>query len=61
MPIMMMHGSDDNVIPIEQGRSSSQTLIKHGYTVEWNEYPMQHTICSEEISAIGGWIMKRLL
>lgn len=61
MPIMMMHGADDNIIPIEQGRSSWQTLIKHGYTIEWNEYPMQHTICSEEISVIGGWIMKRLL
>ncbi len=61
MPIMMMHGSDDNIIPIEQSRSSWQALIKHGYTVEWNEYPMQHTICSEEISVIGGWIMKRLL
>ena len=61
MPIMMMHGVDDNIISIEQGRSSRRTLAEHGYTIEWNEYPMRHAICIEEISVIDGWIMKRLL
>lgn len=61
MPIMMMHGVDDNIISIEQGRSSWRTLAEHGYTIEWNEYPMRHAICYEEISVIDNWIMKRLL
>ena len=59
-PIMMMHGIEDNIIPAEQGHSSYQTLIENGYMVEWNEYPMQHTICIEEISMIDNWIKDRL-
>ena len=57
---MMMHGIEDNIIPAEQGHSSYQTLIENGYMVEWNVYPMQHTICIEEISMIDNWIKDRL-
>ncbi len=60
LPVMMAHGVFDPVIPVEQGRSSCQTLKDHGYTVEWNEYTMQHAVCTEEINTIGVWI-KRLL
>ena len=60
IPIVMAHGKDDNIIPIEQGRSSYQTLIKNGYKVAWNEYTMQHTICSEEILMIKKWVENQL-
>jgi phospholipase/carboxylesterase len=60
VPIMMAHGISDPVIPVEQGRSSHQSLLDLGYTVEWHEYMMQHSVCLEEITAIGTWI-KRLL
>ncbi len=60
VPIMMAHGEFDPVIPVEQGRSSRQTLKDYGYTVEWYEYTMQHAVCPEEINAIGSWI-KQLL
>ena len=60
MPIMMAHGISDPVIPVDQGRASCETLKEHGYAVEWHEYMMQHSVCLEEITAIGTWI-KRLL
>ena len=60
IPIIMAHGRDDNIIPIEQGRSSCQTLIENGYKIRWNEYSMQHTICSEEILMIRSWIKNQL-
>jgi phospholipase/carboxylesterase len=59
-PIVMAHGRDDNIIPVEQGRSSCQTLIENGYKIEWNEYIMQHTICPEEILMIRNWIKNQL-
>lgn len=59
-PIMMAHGSADPVIPVEQGRTSAETLKAQGYTIEWNEYMMQHSVCIEEITTIGTWI-KRVL
>lgn len=60
IPIMMAHGIADPVISVEQGRSSCQTLKDQGYNVEWHEYPMQHSVCIEEIDAIAAW-MKKLL
>ena len=60
MSIVMAHGNDDDIIPIEQGLSSYQTLIENGYKVEWYEYEMQHSICSEEISMIKKWIENKL-
>jgi len=60
IPIMMAHGEFDPVIPVEQGRSSRQTLKDYGYTVEWYEYTMQHAVCPEEINAIGAWIKQQL-
>ncbi len=60
MPIMMAHGSSDPVIPVAQGRASSEALKNQGYSVEWQEYMMQHAVCIEEIIAIGAWI-KRVL
>ena len=59
-PIVMAHGTDDDIIPIKQGRCSYRRLIKSGYKIEWNEYPMPHTICPEEISMIGSWINNQL-
>lgn len=58
--IMMAHGISDPVIPVDQGRTSAETLKAQGYSVEWHEYMMQHSVCLEEITAIGAWI-KRLL
>ena len=56
VPIMMAHGIADPVIPVEQGRASSETLKELGYSIEWHEYMMQHAVCLEEINAIGIWI-----
>jgi len=60
IPIMMAHGTADPVIPVEQGRTSSQILKEHGYNVDWHEYMMQHAVCPEEINAITTWIKKLL-
>lgn len=56
IPIMMAHGIADQVISIEQGRTSRETLKEAGYSIEWHEYAMQHSVCLEEIDAIAVWI-----
>jgi phospholipase/carboxylesterase len=60
IPVMMAHGIADPVIPVDQGKASSQTLKDLGYDVDWNEYTMQHAVCLEEINAIGKWIVEVL-
>lgn len=59
-PIMMCHGTYDPVLPIALGNASRDGLRTMGYSVAWHEYPMQHAVCAEEITAIGNWLRQRL-
>ena len=55
-PIFMAHGTVDNVLPLALGESARRALEALGYAVEWHAYPMAHSVCLEEISAIGAWL-----
>lgn len=60
MPIFMAHGLFDPVVPYKFGQQSYEILRQRHYQVEWQSYPMQHTVCLEEIGAIGAF-MRRCL
>jgi phospholipase/carboxylesterase len=36
--------------------ASRERLAALGYPVQWHEYPMQHSVCLEEIAAISAWL-----
>jgi len=36
-------------------------LRELGYTVEWHEYPMPHSVCAEEIDDIREWLLEAFL
>ena len=55
-PVFMAHGTDDNVVAYQMGVRSRDILIDRGYRVEWHDYPMQHSVCLEEIGHIGAWL-----
>ncbi len=59
-PILMMHGTEDPIIPIAQGRTSRDHLMQAGYDVTWHEYPMPHSVCMEEITEVGEWLSRLL-
>jgi phospholipase/carboxylesterase len=56
IPIFMAHGSADPVLPLSLAEASRSALTALGYGVEWHVYPMAHSVCLEEVSAIGGWL-----
>jgi phospholipase/carboxylesterase len=60
VPVFYAHGTHDPVIPIELARASRERLVGLGYAVQWHEYPMQHSVCPEEIAAISGWLQRAL-
>jgi len=60
VPIFYAHGTDDPVIPFAMATASRDRLGALGYQVEWHEYPMQHSVCMEEIADIGKWLKKVL-
>jgi len=55
-PVFMAHGSSDTIVPIGLGIASRDLLIKLGYAVEWHEYPMQHSVCGQELRDIETWL-----
>ncbi|MGZ5089689.1 MAG: alpha/beta hydrolase [Burkholderiales bacterium] len=60
-PVFMAHGTQDNVVPYQMGLRSRDLLLQHGYDVKWHEYPMQHSLCLEEIEHIAAWLKGALI
>src|SRR5215510_8749623 len=58
--IFMAHGTFDPVVAYLMGTTSRVTLTGLGYNVEWHEYPMQHSVCAEEVRDIGAWLRRVL-
>jgi len=59
-PIFQAHGRMDPVIPVARAAASRDALLALGYDVEWHDYPMQHSLCQEEVVHIGAWLKKVL-
>lgn len=60
LPIFAAHGSEDDVVSIELGIRARDFLTARGHRVEWHEYPIAHSICIEEIHAVGRWLKQAM-
>ena len=59
-PILMCHGTHDDVVPLQAGERSCAVLRQLGYNVSWKTYPMQHEISPQEIADIRQWLIERM-
>ncbi len=59
-PILMMHGSEDPLIPLPLAEAGRDLLLNKGYQVAWHVFPMPHSVCAEEIAVIRRWLLERL-
>jgi len=61
VPVMMMHGTLDSVVPVQLALASRDILVQQGYTVGWHAWPMmQHALCAEEVAVIREWLWRVL-
>ena len=60
VPLFLAHGTQDPVVPLARGTASRDTLKAAGYSVEWHDYPMPHSVSAEEIRDIAAF-MQRVL
>lgn len=60
LPIFLAHGDFDPVVPLARGSASRDALVALGHPVEWHEYPMEHSVCAEEIEDLNAWLLKVL-
>jgi phospholipase/carboxylesterase len=58
--VLMVHGTRDAVIPLAVAQRSQETLTAHGYNVSWKTYPMEHSVCAEEVGDISKYLREVL-
>ena len=59
IPVFYGHGSSDPIVPVRLGQQAVSKLEGLGHPVEWRTYPMQHSVCPEEIQHLAAWMQKR--
>jgi phospholipase/carboxylesterase len=55
-PVFLAHGSQDATVAVDRGRASRDQLQALGHPVQWQEYPMEHSVCMEEVQALQEWL-----
>ena len=59
-PLFLAHGRSDGVVPMARGTAGRDLLQALGQPLEWHDYPMQHSVCVEEIQALQTWLLRVL-
>ena len=60
LPVFAAHGTHDDVVSPALGQRARDFVQAHGHAVVWQEYPMPHSVCLEEVEDIGQWLRERL-
>lgn len=56
VPIFMAHGTQDLVVHFAWGEMAKNNLLRYGFSVDWQTYPIAHEICPAEIHALAGFL-----
>lgn len=59
VPILMCHGSQDEVVQQQFGELSRDAMRAAGLAVDWRSYPMGHSVCLPQIGDISTWLRQR--
>jgi len=59
-PILMCHGRQDSVVPLQLGLLSRDLLLQQQHPVQWREYAMAHEVNAAEIADIAAWLRQLL-
>lgn len=60
LPIHVFHGTRDPMVIEERGRQAVATLRALGYRPDYDNYPMEHAVCLEEIRDIAAFLQRIL-
>ena len=59
-PVFLAHGSRDGVVQLVRAEASRDALTALGYPVDWHVYPMEHSVCPQEINDLKQFLCKVL-
>lgn len=59
-PIFLAHGTRDPIVNLPRAEYARDTLAGLGHAVEWHDYPMEHSVCPQEIEDLGRFLARVL-
>jgi phospholipase/carboxylesterase len=60
LPILVVHGTADTVLPISNGRASREFLSSLQVNLTYHEYPMGHEVNQESLNDVTTWLTEQL-
>jgi phospholipase/carboxylesterase len=61
IPIKVYHGTFDPMVPESLGQMSVEKLKELGFSPSYQTFPMEHSVCMEEIVDIGSFLKQTVL
>jgi phospholipase/carboxylesterase len=59
-PVFLGHGERDGIVPVARGVAARDAMAALGAPVEWHAYPMEHSVCAEELQHLGAFLRRVL-
>jgi phospholipase/carboxylesterase len=59
-PLLVVHGTLDPVLPVENGRAAQEFLAKLPVQLDYHEYRMAHQISEESLMTVVEWVNKQI-
>ena len=56
VPIFWAHGIHDPMIPLAMAEHGRAQVAALGYSIEWHQYPIPHSVSAEEIADVARWL-----
>jgi len=60
LPVLLLHGTEDPLVPVEKARESRETLRPYGVRLTFREFPMGHEIRPPSLAVLQSWVGDRL-
>lgn len=59
-PVLIVHGTQDDMIPVLAARRTRRVLESHGVEPEYHEFPMGHFVTPESMGIVADFIRRQL-
>ncbi len=60
LPVLIVHGTADEVIPLPAARRARQVLERHGLHPEYEEFPMGHHVTEDSMAVVARFFQRCL-
>ncbi len=57
-PVFLGHGRNDGMVTMARGQAARDALVALGQPTEWHDYPMEHSVCMEEVDDLNQWLLR---